>query len=87
MLKIQRSSNQGVVFVLSGRIEMEDIAELQRVVSLEPAGESIAFDLQEITLVDRDALRFLARFESANIKLEHCPAYIRQWIDIERRQT
>ncbi len=87
MLKIQRSSNQGVVFILSGRIEMEDIAELQRVLSLEASGEPITLDLQEITLVDRDALKVLARFESDNIKLENCPAYIREWIDTERRQT
>jgi hypothetical protein len=35
MLKIQRSSNGKVVFILNGRIEVEDVAELQRLFDLE----------------------------------------------------
>jgi len=83
MLRIQRSADQRVVFSLSGRIEIEDIAELQRLLSLEAAGQGIELDLQNITLVDRDAVKFLARWEAESIKLENCPAYIREWIDTE----
>jgi hypothetical protein len=83
MLRIQRSSNAGVVFSLSGRIESEDVVELQRVLGLESSGQAIAFDLKEITLVHRDAVKFLARCEAESIELENCPAYIREWIDIE----
>ncbi len=83
MLRIQRHSNGGVVFSLSGRIEVEDVVELQRLLSLE-AGRDIAFDLEDVTLVDRDALKFLARCEVESIELENCPAYIREWIDMER---
>lgn len=86
MLRIQRSSNQGVVFSLSGRIKLEDIAELQRVLSLEATDQGIRLDLQDITLVDRDAISFLASCEAEGIKLENCPAYIREWIDTENRQ-
>jgi hypothetical protein len=84
MLNIQRSSNDGVVLSLSGRIEIEDVAELQRLLSLETAGQGLAFDLQDVTLVHRDAVKFLARCEVESIKLENCPAYIREWIDAER---
>lgn len=84
MLRIQRSSKRGVAFSLSGRIEAEDIAELQRLLRLEAAGQEITLDLQDITLVDRDAVRFLGRCEEESIKLERCPAYIREWIDSER---
>ena len=84
MLRIQRSSKRGVAFSLSGRIEAEDIAELQRLLRLEAAGQEITLDLQDITLVDRDAVRFLGRCEEESIKLESCPAYIREWIDSER---
>jgi ABC-type transporter Mla MlaB component len=84
MLRIQRSSNKGVTFTLSGRIEAEDIVELQRLLSLEAADLDIAFDLQDITQVDRDAVKFLAHCEAESIKLESCPAYIREWIDTER---
>ena len=84
MLRIQRSSNAGVVFTLSGRIGIEDIPELQRLLSLETAGETVAFDLREVTLVDRDTVKFLARCEVENVSLANCPAYIREWIDAER---
>lgn len=72
---------------MSGRIEIEDAAELQRLLSLEAAGQDIAFDLQEVTLVDRDAVEFLACCESERIKLENCPAYVREWIATERKRS
>jgi anti-anti-sigma regulatory factor len=83
MLNIQRSSNERVVFSLSGRIAFEDVAELQRLIDLEPAGQEIALDLRDVTLVDRSAVKFLARGEAENVKLDHCPAYIREWIAAE----
>jgi anti-anti-sigma regulatory factor len=85
MLNIQRSlSGESVVFKLSGRIEPEDVAELQRLLGLEPTGPAIVLDLQDLTLVDRDAVKFLAKCQIENIRLENCPAYIREWIDAER---
>jgi anti-anti-sigma regulatory factor len=84
MLNIQRTSNGRIVFSLSGRVEIEDIPELQRLLNLEAAGREIAFDLKEVTLVDREAVKFLANWEAQSIKLENCPAYIREWIDADR---
>jgi hypothetical protein len=84
MLRIQRYFDRDVVFSLSGHIEMEDVAELQRLLSLEAAGTSIALDLQDIMLVDREALKFLACCERESIKLANCPGYVREWIDTER---
>jgi hypothetical protein len=84
MLRIERVSNGGVVFSLSGRIDAEGVQELQRLLSLEPIGLHIAFDLDDVTLVDRDAVKFLARCESESIGLENCPAYVREWIAAER---
>jgi anti-anti-sigma regulatory factor len=84
MLNIQRTSNGRIVFSLSGRVEIEDIPELQRLLNLEAAGREIAFDLKEVTLVDREAVKFLANWEAQSIKLENCPGYIREWIDADR---
>jgi hypothetical protein len=80
MLKIQRSSNPEVVFSLSGRIETQEVAELERLFGLEAVGQDIALDLREVTLLDRDAVKFLARCKAERIKLDNCPAYIREWI-------
>ena len=84
MLRIRRSANGKVVFTLSGRIEAEDIAELQRLFSLEPADCHLVLDLRDVTLADRDAIMFLARCEADSIKVENCPPYIREWIERER---
>jgi len=61
------------------------MTELQRLLVLEVAGAKVTFDLRDITVVDRDAVKFLEGCEAATIKLENCPAYIREWIDTERR--
>ena len=87
MLKIQRAQNDKVVFTLSGRIEIEDVAELERLFALETADHHVVLDLKDITLVDREAVPFLARCEADSIELENCPAYIREWIAQERRRN
>ena len=84
MLKISRSANGKVVFILSGRIEAEDVAELQRLFALEPPGHHLVLDLKDVTLVDPDAVKFLARCEADGIKLQNCPGYIAEWIQRER---
>jgi hypothetical protein len=85
VLKIQRSTNAGHVrLALSGRIEKQHLAELQRVIEEDACRHGITLDLQEVRLVDRDVVGFLARWESAGIQLENCPAYVREWITIER---
>lgn len=87
MLQIQRSSNGGVVFTLVGRIEIEHVPELQRLLGLEEGDDRIALDLQDVTLIDRDAVKFLAGCEADTIRLENCPAYIRVWIDREKKRA
>jgi len=87
MLKIERSVMGAVVrFTLSGRIQGTDVAELQRLLDLEANKQTITLDLQAVTLVDREAVRFLARCEADGITLVHCRAYIRAWIDQEKVQ-
>jgi hypothetical protein len=83
MLKIQRKTNGRVLFTLSGRIEAEDIDELRRLLELEDTSRKIALDLRDVTLVDRDGVKFLAVCEASGIQLENCPAYIREWIGRE----
>jgi len=87
MLKISRSANGTVVFILSGRIEREDVAELERLFTLEATGRRLILDLRDVTLVDPDAVKFLARCEADGIKLENCPTYLREWIAQERSRN
>jgi hypothetical protein len=87
MLKIQRKANGKVKFTLCGRIEPEDIDELRRLFKLEDAGRKIALDLRDVTLVDRDGVKFLSRCEADSVELENCPAYIREWIERQSGKT
>jgi predicted metal-binding protein len=84
VLKIQRSANDAVVFTLSGRIEAEGVTELQRLLDLESAEHRVVIDLKDVTLADRDAVKFLLRREEHGIQLDNCPPYIREWIERER---
>jgi len=81
MLKIDRSANVQIVFTLSGRIEAEDIKQLQQLFNSEAPGKELVLNLKDVTLVNQDAVTFLTRSEADGIKLENCPAYIRQWIE------
>ena len=87
MLKIQRSAQGAfVLFTLSGRIQAADVTELQRLFDCEANKQHITVDVHEIKLVDREAVRFLARCEAQGITLVHCPTYIRVWIEREKAQ-
>ena len=69
-----------MVFTLIGRINAEEVAELQKLFEAEGKDCRIVLDLKEVKLVDRDAVRFLARCEGNGVQIEDCPAYIREWI-------
>jgi hypothetical protein len=85
MLKINRVANGEVVFTLSGRIDAENVAELQTLFGSETKDRRIVMDLKDLTLVDRDAVRFLGTCEADRMQIKNCPAYIREWITRERK--
>ena len=85
MLRIQKSANvDSVIFTPSGRIGVQDLAELQQVFACEGQEHSVVLDLKEVKLVDRDAVRFLAHCEAEGTTLQNCPVYICEWM---RRET
>jgi hypothetical protein len=84
MLKITRAVNGEVVLTLSGRMDAENVIELKSLFKSEAEGRRIVLDLKDLTLVDREAVRFLERCETDSIKIKNCPAYIREWITRER---
>jgi ABC-type transporter Mla MlaB component len=87
ILKIQRVANGEVVFTLSGRMNRENVAQLEILFESESKHRPIVLDLRDLTLVDRDAVKFLDHCETDSIKLKNCPAYIREWIVRERNAT
>src|ERR1700736_4380553 len=86
MLRIERSEIGQLVFTLSGRMQTEDIEQVQELLIVETPGEPVMFDLRDVTLVNQDAVTFLADCEVKGIKLESCPLHVRNWIDQEKRR-
>jgi anti-anti-sigma regulatory factor len=87
MLRIQRSENGQVVFALSGRMDEDDIPGLETLIRSEANGRSIVLDLKDLTLVGRDAISFLERWEAKGIVLKNCAGYVREWITRSRGGT
>jgi anti-anti-sigma regulatory factor len=72
------------VFALSGRIETQAIAELRRLLELQTDARKIVLDLKDVTVVDREVMRFFVSCEADGVKLENCTPYIREWMERER---
>ena len=87
MLITSRPSENGVVFAVSGRLEIEDIAELQGLIGREGVNRRITLDLKDVTLVSRDVVKFLAGCEAKEIELKNSPGYVREWIAAERSRS
>lgn len=76
---------EGTVFGLSGELDADHASRLEDLLGQEEPG-SVLLDLEEVTFVARDAIRFLARAEARGIRIVHCPEYVRSWIAAEEVQ-
>ena len=82
-LRIERSVRQGItVFTLSGHMKAEEVAELKALFDTDY--RPIVLDLRDVRLADRDAVKFLRSCERDGMKLENCPAYVREWMEREK---
>ncbi len=84
MLRITRKANGEVVFKVSGQLNVENLAEVEKLIKAEKKGRRIVLDLTDLISVDGEAVEFLAKCETDSIKLKNCSAYIREWIRRER---
>jgi hypothetical protein len=72
----------GTTIRLIGRMRAEDLSELEK--EIEESESKIVLDLEELNLVDVEAVRFLGMCETKGITLLNCSPYIRDWIGKER---
>jgi hypothetical protein len=79
MLKIvKKSDGARTIFKISGRIRSGDLEELRGQMGGHTGG--IVLDLEEVTLVDVEVVRFLGMCELKGVDLLHCSPYIREWV-------
>jgi hypothetical protein len=82
-LKIEKDSDGGkTVIRLSGRLRSEHLDELKT--QMDGDQSRIALDLDGVTLVDVEVIRFLNTCEESGVDLLHCWPYIREWIMREK---
>ena len=63
-------------------MEAEHVSELKELFDRDY--RNIILDLRDLRLADRNAVRFLRGCEADGMKLENCPAYVREWMDREK---
>jgi hypothetical protein len=71
------------VFILSGRLERQAIAELRRLFEFKTDGDTI-LDLKDVGIIDREVMRFFLRCEADGVNFENRPSYIREWMEREK---
>ena len=82
-LRIERVSEARLVTLrLSGRLQSENLEELKG--HIEGLAPKVVLDLEEIKLVDWEAVCFLAMCEANGIQLSKCSPYVREWINREK---
>ena len=82
-LKIEKySDGNGTTIRLIGRMRAEHLEELEK--QIHESGTAVTLDLEEVTLVDVEIVRFLGACEARGATLLNCSPYIRDWIGKER---
>ena len=79
----KKSDGQTTTLRLSGHLQVEHLEAVRE--QMQGPGPRIVLDLDEVTLVDVQVVRFLGRCETEGTELLHCPPYIREWIAREQR--
>jgi anti-anti-sigma regulatory factor len=84
-LKIEKDCvGQKTLIRLSGRLRAEHLDELKA--QLQGDCQGIELDLEGVTLVDVEVVRFLVACEDDGVQLRHCPPYIREWTICEKNR-
>jgi len=82
-LRIESVSDEhGTTIRLIGRMQAQHVEELKAQIATSRA--RVLLDLEELSLVDIDAVRFLGACQAGGISIVHCPPYINDWIAKER---
>ena len=78
-LRVQSDSDgAGTTIRLIGRIRSEHLQVLKEQIA--SAGSRVVLDLDEVTLVDVDVVRFLGACRAEGVEVLHCAPYIRDWM-------
>ncbi len=84
-LRIESLADEhGTTIRLIGRMQAQHVEELKGQIGA--SGARVVLDLEELSLVDIDVVRFLGTCQAGGISIVHCPPYIDDWIAKELGQ-
>ena len=82
-VRIERETSRLKTMIrVSGRLQSTHLDELK--IQLESAQSRIVLDLNGVTLVDVETVRFLNACEQEGVEFLHCWPYIREWMVREK---
>ena len=82
-IRIERETHRLKTMIrVSGRLQSKHLDELKT--QLEGAQRRIALNLNGVTLVDVEIVRFLNACEKGGVKLLNCWPYIQEWMIREK---
>ena len=67
-----------VLLHISGHLQEVHIEMIEELLAKET--DPVALDLGEVTIADREAVRFLATLDARGVGLRNCPGFIRAWM-------
>jgi anti-anti-sigma regulatory factor len=70
---------------LIGRLRQEHLEVLKA--QIKDSGPGVALDLNELTLVDVEVVRFLGTCQAQGVTLLNCSPYVSDWVAKERERT
>ena len=71
-----------IVLLVSGKLTGEHVDTLREFLRKESG--TLVIDLNNVSIVDRDAVQVLARAETDGMELRNCPKYVREWVNREQ---
>jgi anti-anti-sigma regulatory factor len=67
-----------VVLHISGHLQQVHVSILEELIAQER--DPVILDLEKVTLVDREMVRFFAACDARSIEFRNCPGFIREWV-------
>ena len=81
-LRIEKESGPlGTTIRLIGRMQAEHILELKS--QIEQSGPAVTLNFEQMSLVDFEAIHFLAECQAGGVKIVGSSQYVRDWLESE----
>jgi anti-anti-sigma regulatory factor len=68
---------------LIGYVTAQHLEDLQQMIA--EGGPKVALNLEEVSLVDVEVVRFLGTCHAGGVRFTCCPQYIKEWMARERK--